>query len=265
MIIRQLKSDEYRALEELQRSVWGMPEIEILPGDFMATVAKTGGVLLGAFDPQLVGFVFGFLSRSPSGEISHWSHIAGVAQDARDRDIGYQLKLAQRQVILAQGIDLIRWTYDPLESRNARFNLHKLGATCNEYRRNEYGELRDTLNAGLPSDRFVADWRISSERVERCVGNEQVKIAASALIASGVPLVSSAEAVERAAESSDRLLFEIPGNFQRVKAEDAGEALRWRLASRGVFESAFARDFIASDLLLEEGRSFYLLKRNPVD
>ena len=91
--------------------------------------------------------------------------MAGVHPAYRNRGLGYSLKLAQREHVLAQGIDLITWTFDPLETRNATLNFHKLGAVCNTYLPNLYGDMRDGLNAGLPSDRFQVDWWIASERV----------------------------------------------------------------------------------------------------
>ena len=157
---------EYHALEQLQRDVWTLPDVEVVPLHVLLTAAKNGGLLLGAFDGErLVGFVFGFPGLTPEGRLKHCSHMAGVHPDYRDRGLGYSLKLAQREHVLAQGIDLITWTFDPLETRNASLNFHKLGAVCNTYIPNLYGEMRDGLNAGLPSDRFQVDWWIASERV----------------------------------------------------------------------------------------------------
>ena len=157
---------EIRAVEQLQREVWGLPDVEVVPLHVLLTAAKNGGLLLGAFDgATLAGFVFGFPGLTPDGKLKHCSHMAGVHPAYRNRGLGYSLKLAQRQHVLAQGIDLITWTFDPLETRNASLNFHKLGAVCNTYIPNLYGEMRDGLNAGLPSDRFQVDWWIASERV----------------------------------------------------------------------------------------------------
>ena len=158
--------EEIRSVEQLQREVWSLPDVEVVPLHVLITAAKNGGLLLGAFDDErLVGFVFGFPGLTPEGKLKHCSHMAGVHPAYRDRGLGYSLKLAQREHVLAQGIDLITWTFDPLETRNATLNFHKLGAICNTYLPNLYGEMRDGLNAGLPSDRFQVDWWIASERV----------------------------------------------------------------------------------------------------
>ncbi|MEP7273841.1 MAG: hypothetical protein ABI882_20240 [Acidobacteriota bacterium] len=263
MEIRALETaEEYLALEDLERDIWGMPDIEALPADFMKTIARNGGVLLGAFDPQLVGFVFGFPAITEDGRIKHCSHIAGVARDLQNRDIGYQLKLAQREIVLAQGIDLVTWTFDPLESRNARFNFHKLGAICQTYLHNEYGEMRDALNAGLPSDRFQVDWLIASDRVERHIRGERLTVLPSELQSTGVPVIDNAESIpDGMPGSTERLLIEIPAQFQTLKAANRDEALRWRMHSRELFEEAFRSGYAATDLLIENGRSFYLLEQ----
>ena len=164
---------EYRAVESLQADVWNLPDVEVVPLHMLVTAARNGGLLLGAFDgDRLAGFVFGFPGLTADGRLKHCSHMAGVHPDYRDQNLGYRLKLAQRAAVLSQGIDLITWTFDPLEARNAWLNFHKLGAICNTYLRNVYGEMRDGLNAGLPSDRLQVDWWIRSERVERRLRGE---------------------------------------------------------------------------------------------
>lgn len=254
--IRPLETnEEFRAMEILGREIWGMEEIEVIPSDLIKTVARNGGVAIGAFAPHLVGFVFGFLGRQ-NGEIKHHSHIAGVAKEAQNRDIGYRLKLAQREAVMKEGIDLITWTFDPLESRNARFNFHKLGVTCNTYIRNAYGEMRDQLNAGLPSDRFQVEWRVKSDRVEAALKKQLPEQVPSSLIEAGVRLVDGVESIG----SPGPILVEIPSQFQSVKAADQELGLAWRLRSRDLFERAFGSGLVATDLLVENGRCYYLLE-----
>ncbi len=265
---------EYHAVEQLQRDIWGASDIEIVAFETLMTAHKNGGVMLGAFDAvdgsdRLVGFVFGFVGLTPDGELKHCSHIAGVLEDYRDRQVGYALKLRQREIVLAQGIELITWTFDPLESRNARFNFHKLGVTCNTYLQNWYGEMRDRLNAGLPSDRFQVDWRIGDARVERRLRGEGEDRRVADLLAAGVPLINppAEDRLLRPPESAlpiegERLLIQIPADFQSLKAADRDLALAWRLHTRALFEEAFAKGYVAVDLLVEDGRSFYSLQEN---
>jgi predicted GNAT superfamily acetyltransferase len=266
--IRTVNSQaEYYGLERLQLEIWGAPEIEVIPADLFMIIQKNGGVALGAFDraagDRLVGFVFGFVGLLPDGSLKHCSHVAGVRAEYRDRNIGYLLKLAQRDTVLKQGIELITWTFDPLESRNARFNFHKLGAVCNNYFRNLYGEMRDTLNAGLPSDRFQVDWRIAEPRVAARLRGEQRNNPRK----NEVPLINPPVAGEilRPGEqiqafTGDAALIQIPSDFQRIKSNDRGLALAWREQTRRLFEQAFCQGYFVTDLLVDERQSFYLLQ-----
>jgi predicted GNAT superfamily acetyltransferase len=270
--IRPIETEEeYRAVEQLQREIWGAQDIEIVAHEMLMTAHKNGGVMLGAFDREkLAGFVFGFVGLTPDGRVKHCSHMAGVAADYRDRNVGYALKLKQRDQALAQGIELVTWTFDPLESRNARFNFHKLGATCDTYLRNFYGAMRDALNAGLPSDRFQVNWLIGSSRVESRLRGAIAGASLSSLLAEGVPLINSPVA-DRFLRPPEKVLpfeevcalIQIPSDFQSLKAADRELALAWRLHTRGLFEEAFAKGYVATDLLVENGQVFYLLERNP--
>ena len=262
-------AEDYRAAEQLQRDVWGAEDIEILSHDLLITVCKNGGVVLGAFDMEagrrLAGFVFGFHGLDAGGRLKLCSHVAGVAREYQNLNIGYRLKLAQREQVLGQGVELITWTFDPLESRNARFNFHKLGATCDTYLRNLYGEMRDTLNAGLPSDRFQVDWRIASPRVEAALRDSRPNRVPSVLQAIDARLLNpGGPAGVVAALAGPRLLIEIPADFQALKARDAGLSRAWRQHTRELFEAAFAAGYVADDLLVEGGRSYYLLEEKQV-
>jgi predicted GNAT superfamily acetyltransferase len=267
---------EYRAVEQLQHEIWGLEKVEIVPDHLLLTVQKNGGLVLGAFDTSiedksepLVGFVFGFAGLSPSGRVKHCSHMAGVKPAYQNQNLGYQLKLAQRQHVLSQGIDLITWTFDPLESRNAALNFRKLGATCQTYLRDLYGNMRDALNLALPSDRFQIDWHIASAHVADRLNGSQVVSSLSALVTEGVPLLNQPLPNDRPHPEKislpthgERLLIQIPAHFQALKSADMELAHAWRLHTRALFEAAFAKGYVATDLLFENGQSFYLLEKD---
>lgn len=272
--IKHIHAEEhYRAVEQLQREIWGAADIEIIPHDVLITAQKNGGALLGAFDSNqtpsaLVGFTFGFIGLLPNGEVKLCSHVAGVVEAYRDQNIGYLLKLAQRQYALKKGIRLITWTFDPLESRNARFNFHKLGVTCNTFLPNVYGEMRDVMNAGLPSDRFQVDWQIASSHVEASLAGTTPQLLPSTLRAKGV-FINDTTAGEFPQPADNVVLLEgkqclaeIPANFQAIKAADFKLARAWRQHVRELFEKAFASNYTVVDLLVEDGRSYYLLEQN---
>jgi predicted GNAT superfamily acetyltransferase len=162
--------EEMPLVEELQRDVWPGSETDVVPLHMLITAVHNGGLVLGAFvEEKMIGFVFGFpgIENTPDGpRPKHCSHMMGIHPDFRDSGVGFALKRAQWQMVRHQNLDHITWTYDPLLSRNAYLNIAKLGAVCTTYHRSEYGDMRDGLNAGLPSDRFQVDWWINTLRVE---------------------------------------------------------------------------------------------------
>jgi predicted GNAT superfamily acetyltransferase len=272
--IRPLTSGtDMRACQELQFRVWGFRDgLEALPFHLLIAVPKNGGLVLGAFDEEaLVGFVFGYPGLEPSGKPKHCSDMMGVAPEARDQGVGYQLKLAQRQYVLAQRLDLVTWTYDPLESRNARLNLHKLGGVCRTYAVDFYGPMTDALNRGVPTDRMQVEWWVASTHVRQSLRGERDPDASFALelanrtgrSSSGL-LTPGPLALKTGLES---VLYEIPSDFQRIKTLAPDLACEWRLATREAFEAFFAAGYVATDFCSRvtggERHSAYVLQTCP--
>jgi predicted GNAT superfamily acetyltransferase len=281
--IRPLKTlDDCHAAEEVQRAAWDSADIDIAPLHVMLTMAKNGGVALGAFaQDQLVGFVLGFLGTSnrygaeaPAVvKLKHCSHQLGVRPDWQSRGVGYALKVAQREAVLNQGVRLITWTYDPLESKNARLNIAKLGAVCNTYIVDYYGELNDDLNRGLATDRFQVDWWIAARRTETRLTRNRPPLKLQHYLEVDTPICNAvqwnehdlpvcADSIEP--PSSDRFLVEFPADFQAVKRVDHRLAVAWRSHLRSICESAFASGYTVIDYVHEPGpraRSFYVMQR----
>ncbi len=274
--IRKLETpEEFRRAEEIQREIWNMAgEIDVVPLHLLVTAQKNGGLVLGAFHgAHMIGFLFGFLGRGRDGSSKHCSHMMGVLPAYRGQGIGERLKWQQREYVTAQGIDLITWTYDPLESANATLNLHKLGATCRTYLRNIYGELRDALNRGLPTDRFEVEWRavpgdsrrrawidgLAPERIPHDLPSGVQLATEVSLNASGLPELEGWKQ-----GSVPAVLVEVPVRFQHVKTVDMSVAQRWRLGTRDIFEAHFAAGYAAIDFLNTGAgsgrRCFYVLE-----
>ncbi len=271
IVIRPVQTvDEYHACEALQRRVWAMPDDrEVVPLHLLMAVHRNGGLLLGAFDDdRLLGIVFGFPGFTADGKLKHCSHMTGVDPQCQGTGIGFQLKLAQRDSALAQGLDLVTWTFDPLEGRNAHLNFRKLGVVCRAYVRDYYGPLTDGLNAGLPTDRFQVEWWIASERVQqRLAGGTASPRSgpiARANITSHTPQGLLEPGVLELDASAPTVKVEVPADYQTIKSADPSLALAWRQASRQMFESYFAAGYAAIDFVSHqvEGmrRSFYVLQ-----
>jgi len=164
--IRSLKGHaEYAEAVRLQRVIWGFEDVDLLPVRFFVVAASIGGQTLGAFDgSRTVGFCLAIPALKLGGKGYLHSHMLGVLKEYRDAGAGRLLKLAQREEALSRGIDLIEWTFDPLEIKNAYFNIEKLGAVVRRFVLNQYGITSSPLQAGLPTDRCIAEWHLNRER-----------------------------------------------------------------------------------------------------
>lgn len=235
--IRQIETiAELRAVEELQKEVWGIPDIDVVPLTQLIAAKAAGGVLLGAFDGHtLVGFVYGFVAEE-DGEMAHHSHMLAVKNAYRNFNLGYKLKLAQREEVLAQGINLITWTFDPLQSLNAYFNFTKLGVICDRYMINFYGEEASSFLHQSGTDRFWVKWLLTSDRVVKRLNSAKVQLE----------------------NPSDKLLVEIPGDVNVLSNEGAWE---WRQQTQREFTEALEAGYVVRDFYREDKKGIYILGR----
>jgi predicted GNAT superfamily acetyltransferase len=259
--IRALKeAAEFHQCEQLQRRVWGMEDLSVVPLHLLLTAQKNGGLVLGAFDEQgtMVGFVFGFLGMTGQGQVKHCS---------------------QREHVLAQGLDLATWTYDPLEGSNASLNIGKLGVICRTYLPDVYlpdvyGDTGIQLHLGLPTDRFEVEWWVRSQRVEERLESRHDKLTLSKALEMGAERANRTEfdgrgllrsEVDDRALGAEAVLIEIPADFQAIKSADMGLAREWRLQTREIFLECFGAGYVATDFISElqgkQRHNFYLLQR----
>ena len=245
---------ECHACENLQTAVWGGSEREIIPYDILRAIAHAGGTVLGAWHGErIVGMALSFVAWGAGGAYHH-SHLLGVLPEYRRWGVGWRLKMAQRDFVLAQGLETITWTFDPLESANAHLNFAKLGVISQTYLPDFYGAMPEALNADLPSDRLLVEWHL---RIPHVLG----RLATAQFGTSALPLVS-AESFDAAyllrmsdngspdepgEGSPARLRIEIPADIQAIKATDPARALAWRMATRAAFTAAFAGGYRATD------------------
>jgi predicted GNAT superfamily acetyltransferase len=243
----------------LQREIWGFGDTDVVPVHVMLTAAHNGGlVLLASQGNDDVGMLFGFAGLTSDGQTKHCSHMTGVVAAARGTGVGKALKWAQRRRLLDRGVELVTWTFDPLEARNARFNLVTLGAWSEEYLENVYGELDDDLNRGLPSDRLLVRWELSSKRVAARAGSD---VAAGSSVHAPThversptrqPLIlAHSTAAGRRPMQLDTatepiVAIEIPYDVQTLKVRDLPLAHAWRAAVREAFTEAFRSGYRAT-------------------
>ena len=238
--IRQIDDvAEMRAVEDLQKEVWGIPDLDVVPLTQLVAAKEAGGTLIGAFDDEtLVGFVYGFPSFE-FGRHAHHSHMLAVKPAYRNLDLGRRLKLAQRDHVIAQGIDLITWTFDPLQSLNAHFNFNKLGVVADRYLPDFYGDEPASFLHQTGTDRLWVSWLISTQRVKNIIDGK----------------TESAQV-----EDAGTLSIEIPGDINSVQQQEPRAALQWREETRRAFTEAIKAGYVVVGFTRENQIGRYLLR-----
>ncbi|MCI0418256.1 MAG: GNAT family N-acetyltransferase [Acidobacteria bacterium] len=233
--------DQLRQCVEIQRRAWGFADADIVPLRSLVVCAKIGGQVFGAVDSS--GQVLGFLNAFPGyrdGQVYLHSNMMGVLPECQNQGIGRQLKLAQREEALSRGINLVEWTFDPLEIRNARINLELLGAVCRKYLVNVYGVSTSHLHGGMPTDRLIAEWHLNSARVKSRIGSPPVPV-----------------------PSSENLIsLEVPLNIQELKSAQPEAAAKIQLGLRERMMDLFERNFFISRFAIDTAsqKATYLLE-----
>ncbi len=263
-----------RAVVAVQEAVWGAGS-EIVPASVLFVSAKRGGILIGAHDgAHLTGFVWS-MPGVRDGLRTHWSHMLAVVPAARGQGVGGRLKLAQRDRALAQGVELIEWTFDPLQAANAHLNFALLGCVATTYLVDVYGDMAGRLHRGTATDRLIAEWRIREPHVERRLagrGSRPSMTARSAEVLAAPKVIRTevagdwvaAVAVDRTAHDR-RIVVPVPPRFTEMQESALEHARAWREATRDVFTTYFGRGYQAVDFQLDEARGGgeYLLSREP--
>ena len=212
--------EELRAFVALQKEVWGFADDELVPLRIFSLAPKIGGQAIGAWNGKtLVGFAFSIPGTRNGHSYLH-SHMLAVKAEYRNSGLGRRLKLFQREDAIANGYELIEWTFDPLEIKNSYFNLERLGAIARRYNINQYGITSSPLQGFLPTDRLVAEWWLKSKRVEELLANQTQPACA------------------------EKMRIEIPAEIYDWKAdpETRHRAAEVQLRSREQFLNAFSQE-----------------------
>ena len=258
---------EYEACVAFQEEIWGKGFSEKIPTAMLIIANRLGGLSAGAFDEEgyLHGFVFG-ITGVVDGELVHWSDMLAVRDQGRDVGLGTELKAYQRAVLLGRGVRTMRWTFDPLQGRNAHVNFTKLGCVSGEYVENMYGDTESPLHRGLATDRLVATWFMASPRVqERLGGRGEIPRADHWPEAEEVVEVDDEGAfpvpVEAKLESeATKLLVPVPFEIDQIMDTERELAGKWREATRAVFAHYLAQGYEVREFIRGERVSSYLLE-----
>lgn len=283
--IRPLRAlSDLRAMVELQRAYWGDETESVIPAQMLFSLANYGGHVLAAFDgDRPVGVLIGFLGtnmedprRPAMANLQIISKRMVVLPEYRGQQIGYRLKLAQRDIAMTQGVRLVVWTFDPLLALNAYLNIRKLGAICLQYHEDYYGTDQEGGLATLgSSDRLQAEWWVTGRRVEERLFGKRGDLTLGQYREADTPILNpttvTADGLLLPSEqtimpSTSLALLEIPLDYAAMTQQNPKLARTWRLHTRLLFKQTFTQGFVVTDFIREsfEGRdrAFYLLSYN---
>ena len=273
IVIRDIESfNEMREVEALQKDVWQFSDLDVVPRTVLLPTKEVGGVLIGAYDGSaLVGFAYGFPGYE-NGQATHHSHMLAVRPEYRNLNLGFQLKVAQRDRMLEQGIKRITWTFDPLQSRNAYFNFVKLGVVADSYRVDFYGATTSSFLHQAGTDRLWVTWLIDSERVRKRLGNEN---RSETLLPDVLQLLRVGADLRPESNEQwdiwkrDKLAIEMPTNLDALQKERPDSVVEWRQATRCAFVEAMTKGYVVEEFYRcdDEDKSVgrYLLRRTLIE
>jgi predicted GNAT superfamily acetyltransferase len=232
---------EFSAAVKLQQEIWGFEEIELLPVRLFVVANKIGGQVFGAYDgDRMVAFCLAIPGLKPGGQFYLHSHMLGVRREYRNAGVGRMLKLQQREDAISRGVKLIEWTFDPLEIKNAYFNMERLGAIVRRYVQNQYGTTSSHLHGGLPTDRCTAEWWIESSRVKAIIDGQPAERAP----AQHSPIVAR---------------ISVPSNIATLRDEDPAKAREIQMRICEEFRVAFDKDLAVTGFERTDEAGTYLL------
>lgn len=232
--------EEFENCVRLQKTIWGFDDVDVLPVRLFVVGAKIGGHVFGAFDGgKLVGFCIAIPGLRRGKPYLH-SHMLGVLPEYQNRGLGRSLKLKQREDGLARGVTLVEWTFDPLELKNAFFNIERLGVIVRRYVPNQYGTTSSGLHGGLPTDRLVAEWWLATGRVKSVIERPP-----------------GSKPPRRQAERR----ITVPSEIGRIKSKDRKAALQVQRRGGEEFQEAFHSGLAVTGFEPGEKESAYLLEK----
>lgn len=257
--------DHMRAVEQLQRQVWDSPSTVIYP-HMLLSFARNGCPLIGAFDNnRLIGFLLGFLAlESPEADRPAMANLKLASQrmailpEYRDSGVGYALKLEQRSFAMKQGIRLITWTFDPLQTRNAHFNIRKLGSVVREYLVDHYGNIESPLVTAGTSDRITAEWWVTNNRVEQRLNGKRNGLTIAQYLDGNAAIINPARFGDEgllhptdtlSTAQNTLLMVQVPDNYNTFAPSHEDLAKTWRAQIRATFTKLLGSNYMITDFV----------------
>ncbi len=258
--------DDIRKGVEVIKDAWGADDLSTIMKDLLTGIRSNGGLVLLAYEANdVVGISFSFVGYRKN-KIYLYSHMTGVKRAYKNSGLGFELKKSQREWAISNGFDLVSWTFDPLQGLNSKFNLRKLGAIARNYRRNHYGTMVDSLNAGIRSDRVVAEWYIKSKHVENRLNGyyENYDELEDAIITIERDNYRIPDKIKKDINKS---LFrvEIPQDILLLKLKNFEDVKKWRDATAEVYETYFSRGYALIDFISLDGRNYQIMSNEVPD
>jgi chorismate synthase len=279
--IRDLEGfDDLKQVEAVESEVWGASDRDNLPLTLIIATKAAGSLWLGAFDgSKLVGFAFALPALGHEalehGRLTLHSHMLAVRPSYRDRDLGFTLKLAQRERALALGIQQMTWTFDPLQSKNAHFNFTKLGVVSDRYEPDFYGPATSSVLHRNGTDRLWIKWPLATRRVQARLQGKDNRPETLDALSTLIPLIrfngdgKPARADLPAALSRQRIAIEIPSDITSLEEKDPPLAQEWRQATRWAFAEALKSGFFVAEFCRtvrgQQGPGAYLLEKGSIE
>jgi predicted GNAT superfamily acetyltransferase len=275
IVVRDLESiEDLRKVDEVEKEAWDITDADLTPLTLRIASKTAGNLWLGAFDGrQLVGFAFGFFGQEGGARTVH-SHMLAVRNSHRDANVAYQLKVAQRERVLALRVQEVTWTFDPLQSKNAHLNFAKLGVVSASYKIDFYGPETSSILHRNGTDRLWVTWPLASRRVRDRLQGRGSRAEMLDVLSRLTPLVQfSGEGRPNrtdlsAALARQRIAIEIPSDISGIEQKDAELAHEWRLATRWAFTEALNQGFFVAEFCRtirgQQGPGAYLLEKGSV-
>ena len=264
--------NDYNQIESIQQNAWEVPDRDLCPKRLPYATVNSGGVVIGAYKgDQQIGYVWAWVGLDKQNGKYLYSHHNAVIKEFQNKGIGFQLKKEQRKWALKNGFNIIKWVFDPLQTKNCYLNIHKLGAICNTYKINYWLELQDNLNKGIDTDRLFCKWELDSEHVENrleenycsygdVIFNPDCQVLETQLEEDFVKMETKKWNLNQAIIS-----LEVPSNFIEMKTRNKPLAIDWRMLTREAFLNYFNKGYTLVDFLIDKEqhpiRCYHILKK----